>query len=185
MVMLRSLILIAAVSLGLAMPAPSRGAADTPLEAFFGKYEGASLRPLTESQSRDLKVTIRPVGDGGFAVDWQTTLFDDDDDARRKTQSLAFRPAGDAGAFYVATEDGLNVGLSPTETLFDGAPQAWARITGAVLTIHVLTVTEDGSWVMQTYDRALVKNGLALAFSRLRNGDAEKRLWGSLERIED
>ena len=61
--------------------------------------------------------------------------------------------------------------------------QISSRVLGKVMTINVLTISGDGDYVMQSYDRALTKEGMALAFTRVRNGHVEKRVWGSLERI--
>jgi hypothetical protein len=154
------------------------------LKPFFGAFEGVSLRPRSETRSRDLKVIIRPVGDSGFAVDWQTTLYKEDG-AEPKTQSLSFVPQGAGFPYYVATASGLNVGIAPTRSPFDGAPFSWANIINNVLTVNVLTIAVNGDWVMQTYERALTKEGLALSFTRVVNGDVAKRLWGTLERMPD
>ena len=47
------------------------------------------------------------------------------------------------------------------------------------------TISEDGDWVVQVYDRVLTKQGMALSFARVRNGYIEQRLWGTLERTVD
>ncbi len=156
----------------------------SPLKPFFGTYEGASLAPSAEAQPRDLKVLIQPSADGGFTVAWQTTLYEPDDGSRRKTQSLEFRPRTDNPDLYQADPFGLSVGMVPSKDPLDGAPFAWARVLGKVMTINVLTISDDGDYVMQTYDRALTPGGMALAFTKVRNGHVEKRLWGALERVD-
>jgi len=49
----------------------------------------------------------------------------------------------------------------------------------------VPTISEDGDWVVQVYDRVLTKQGMALSFARVRNGYVEQRLWGTIERTGD
>jgi hypothetical protein len=76
----------------------------------------------------------------------------------------------------------VTVGIVPSPDPLDGTPLAWARIDDRTLTINVLTISEDGDWVVQVYDRVLTKEGMALSFVRVRNGHVEQRLWGTLER---
>ncbi len=154
------------------------------LKPFFGTYEGASLAPSAEAQPRDLKVYIKAAADDGFSVAWQTTIYGDDD-PHRKTQSLEFRPSKNNPNVYQALPTGLSVGMVPSRDPLDGAPFAWARVLGKVLSVNVLTITKQGDYVIQTYDRALTPGGMTLSFARVRNGSVEKRLLGSLERIGD
>ncbi len=157
----------------------------SPLKPFFGIYEGSSLAPSAEVQPRDLKLWIKPASQDGFTVAWQTTLYEPDDKSRRKTQSLDFRPMKNRPGIYEAVASGLTVGMVPSKNPLEGAPFAWARVLGKVMSIHVLTIAKNGDYVIQTYDRALTKEGMALAFVKVRNGHVENRLWGALERVDD
>jgi len=154
------------------------------LKPFFGIYEGASLAPSREAQPRDLKVLIQPASDDGFTIAWQTTLYESFDETRRKTQSLQFRPRKDNPELYEVVATALSVGMAPTKDPLDGAPFAWARVLGNVMSVYVLTISKNGDFVIQTYDRALTPGGMALAFTRVRNGNMEKRLWGALDRVD-
>lgn len=153
------------------------------LKPFFGTFEGASLAPSAEAQPRDMKVLIKPAPDGGFTVAWQTTIYEDDE-TERKTQSLELRPRKDNPNIYQALPTGLSVGMVPTKDPLDGAPFAWARVLGKVLSVNVLTITKKGDYVVQTYNRALIPGGMALSFAKVRNGDVVKRVWGALERVD-
>jgi hypothetical protein len=181
---MRALGLSTVVLVGLAMwrltPA---WAEDASIRPFFGTYEGATLQSSEEVRSRELKVAITPAANDGFRVAWQTTIFKPVDDTRRKTQSLEFRRSPANPKLYAAQPSDVTVGMDPTRDPLDGAPYAWARIDGRTLTINVLTISEDGDWVVQVYDRVLTKEGMALSFVRVRNGHVEQRLWGTLERI--
>jgi hypothetical protein len=155
------------------------------LKPFFGIYEGSSLAPSAEAQPRDLKVWIKPTAEDGFTVAWQTTLYEPDDGSRLKTQSLDFRPMKNNPSIYEADASGLTVGMVPSKNPLEGAPFAWARVLGKVMSIQVLTIAKNGDYVIQSSDRALTKDGMALAFVKVRNGHVENRLWGALERVGD
>jgi hypothetical protein len=163
-------------------PAPA-SAEDAAIKPFLGSYEGTTLLSSEEVRSRELKVAITPAGDDGFTVEWQTTIFKLRAEARRKTQSLEFRRSRVNPKLYAAQSSDATAGMDPSHDPLDGAPYAWARIDGQRLTINVLSISEEGDWVVQVYDRILTKEGMALSFARVRNGHVEQRLWGTLERI--
>jgi len=160
-------------------------AEDVAIKPFLGTYEGTTLLSNEEIKSRELKVAITPAEDGGFRVEWQTTLYKPRDDVRRKTQSLEFRRSAENPKLYAAVPSDVTAGMDPSHDPLDGAPYAWARIDDRTLTINVLTISEDGDWVVQVYDRVLTKDGMALSFVRVRNAHVEQRLWGTLERTGD
>ena len=158
-------------------------AEDAAIKPFIGTYEGATLLSSEAVRSRELKVAITPAEDDSFRIAWQTTIFEPVDDTRRKTQSLEFRRSPMNPKLYAATPSDATAGMDPTRDPLDGAPYAWARVDGRTLTVNVLTISEEGDWVVQVYDRVLTKDGMALSFVRVRNGHVEQRLWGTLERI--
>jgi len=160
-------------------------AEDAAIKPFLGSYEGTTLLSNEEIKSRELRVAITPAEDGGFRVEWQTTLYKPRDDVRRKTQSLEFRHSVENPELYAAVPSDVTAGMDPSHDPLDGAPYAWARIDNRTLTINVLTISEDGDWVVQVYDRVLTKEGMALSFTRVRNAHVEQRLWGTLERTGD
>jgi hypothetical protein len=157
-------------------------AEDAAIKPFLGTYEGTTLLSTEQEGSRELKVAITPAENDGFRVAWQTTIFEPPAEVRRKTQSLEFHRAQANPEVYVAKPSVVTVGIVPSRDPLDGTPLAWARIDDRTLTINVLTISEDGDWVVQVYDRVLTKEGMALSFVRVRNGHVEQRLWGTLER---
>ncbi len=184
---LRVLLVVLAVG-GLAVGGVGGGIAradPSALKPFFGTFEGASLAPSAEAHPRDLKVWIKPSPGDGFTIAWQTTLYEPDHDARMKTQSLEFRPRADNPSLYEAVPSDVTAGMEPSDNPLDGAPFAWARVLGQVLTVHVLTIDKNGDYVIQSYDRALTKGGMALAFVKVRNGHVQRRLLGALDRVGD
>lgn len=179
---LKTLALVAAVIV--TGPAAAQSAADT-LQKFFGSYVGESLFPREEARTRQLSMSIRPAADDGFIIEWQTTFYKFRKEPRRKTQALEFRPSGPGDNTYLAIPSGLTTGMEPSRDPLSGAPFSWARILGRVLTVNVLFIDDTGDYVVQTYDRALTKEGMGLSFMRVRNGQVEQRLWATLERVGD
>jgi hypothetical protein len=172
------LVLVALLASGLA---PAR--AETPsIQPFVGSFEGTTLFNQGEQQDRDLRVIIRPFGEAGFSVRWRTIIHKTDEHKERgRTQVIYFKPSEVNPRIFAATQPEEAAGLADDDPL-DGNPFAWARIVGKTLTVNVLTISPAGDYVMQSYDRTLTERGLALEFARVRNGDVEKRILGTLER---
>ncbi len=156
--------------------------ADSPsLKPFFGTYVGASLMPSVEMLPRDLRVSIAPAKADGFVIEWQTTLFKFGESQRRKSQRLEFRPTKSDPSLYQAVPPDGTAGMELSE---NGEPFAWAYVQGKVMSIHTLTIIENGGYVLQSYERTLTRGGMKLSFVRVRNGTVDQRLSGELERID-
>ncbi len=159
--------------------------ADAPsIRPFFGSYEGSALLQSGEIKNRELRVIIRPFGEAGFTVRWRTLIFKSGKDPTGRTQVIYFEPSASNPKVYAATPPEEAAGIATDQPLA-GHPFGWARIVDKTLTVNVLTISEAGDYVIQTYNRTLIKTGMALAFVRVRNGDVEKRIWGELERVAD
>jgi hypothetical protein len=160
--------------------------AQTPsLQPFFGSYEGTALFDASESENRELTVIIRPFGEGGFSVRWRTIIFKPDEEPPRgRTQVIYFAPSEVFPDVFAATPPEDAAGLA-SDVPLEGRPFAWARIAGKTLTVNVLSISETGAYVVQTYDRTLTGGGLALRFSRIRNGEVEQTILGELDRTGD
>jgi len=165
--------------------AHAAGAGESPIAPFVGAYEGTTLATEGEVKSRDLSVVIRAFDRDGFEVRWRTLIFKPRDKVKGRSQVIYFRPhAGKPTGTYVATPPAVAAGIASDQPL-DGRPFAWAFIKNRTLSVHMLTVEDDGGYVMQSYDRTLTETGLALAFTRVHNGQIYKTVHGELERIED
>ncbi len=166
------------------------------LKPFFGTYAGTSLMPSAEMLPRDLRVSIKPAAADGFTIEWQSTLFKYREAQRRKSQFVEFRPTTNDPSLYQAvpregTGDGPGEAtgdatgeMGPSATPLDGGPLAWAYVQGKTMSIHVLTIVENGGYVLQSYDRTLTRDGMNLYFARVRNGTVEQRLRGEFTRID-
>jgi hypothetical protein len=172
-----SILLLLVVATGL-RPAWSDEAAIRP---FFGTYEGRTLMPMGEARNRDLRVAIRPLGAFGFTVEWLTTLHKSGNPPESKMQAIDFEPTRRPNVYAVARVNGVTGGAG--EEPADGEPYAWARLAGDTLTVNLLTITDNGDYVIQTYDRSLTPDGMKLTFMRVRNGRIERQIKAALKRV--
>lgn len=148
-------------------------AADLPLDAFYGRYQGSGIAENRDSlyfgvTVRDLDVVIGPEG-SGFFVEWTSVIRSGGDpanpDVKRRVQRMAFVPAP-GGRMYFATG-----AQDPTGDGF-----VWARIGDQTLTVNVMLVRKDGSYAIQTYDRTLSGTGMGLKFVNVTNGEPTREV---------
>jgi len=164
-----------AVALALA---PSAGARDLSIKAFYGTYSGSGIANSKDSlyfgiTMRDIDVTIRPQG-RGFRVHWTTVLRQggtpNNPKVRRKTSAIDFLPTSNPHRFMsVARTDPLSRnGL------------AWARLKDRTLTVYVLVIRDNGKYTLQSYARTISGSGMDLKFTRIKDGDATRSVTGKL-----
>ncbi|MBT3171225.1 MAG: hypothetical protein HN333_07325 [Rhodospirillaceae bacterium] len=148
------------------------------IEAFYGNFRGAGIARSDASDYfgltlRDFDVTVKPEG-AGISISWTTVLRQggdpDNPDVRRKSNSLSLVPS-DMPGVYRAVNSG---------DALAGQPVAWAYVHGYTLTMHSLVVLDDGSYVMQTYNRTLSDMGMQLEFISVQNGETVRRVEGRL-----
>lgn len=148
-------------------------AADLPIDAFYGRYQGSGIAENRDSlyfgvTVRDLDVSIGPEGTG-FFVEWTSVIRSGGDPAnpkiKRRTQRMVFQPAPNGNMYFA---EGAQ---SPT-----GAGYVWARIADQTLSVNVMLVREDGSYAIQTYNRTLSGTGMALKFVNVANGEPTREV---------
>ena len=153
------MVLVAA--LGLASTARADQAANP--EAFFGRYQGTGITHdpnaiLFGFDNRDLDVEIGPA-EGGFFVAWTTVMQTrGDKGAKRKSTRITFEPSGRPGIYRERA-------ATPTADGF-----SWASIADRTLTVRLVTILDDGSYEVQSYERSLNEDGLFLFFRSDRDG---------------
>jgi len=155
---IKSIWMIALVAaLGLAGIARAADQAPGP-EVFYGRYQGTGLAhdPNTMAfgfDKRDFDVEIG-AAEGGFFVAWTTVMQSPASrETKRKTARIVFKPSGRPGIYIDAA--------APAQ-IADGL--SWASISGRALTVRLLTILDDGTYQVQTYQRSLNKDGLYLVF---------------------
>ena len=167
------------VAVGAFCAADLAQAEDAPPEAFFGKYEGSGItHNMTVRElgliDRDMDVEIGPKEDG-FYVAWTTVLHQrfGGGEPRRNSARVTFTPSGRPGIFLAEGASGrLAEGLS------------WASIRRNVLSVRILAIQEDGSYVIQTYHRSLTDRGLDLFFLSDDDGQAIRMVNARLDKVE-
>ena len=150
-------------------------------DIFVGDYEGKYISPDGDrKRNRDLNVKIREVKDG-LNISWVTTTLKKNTQKDKK-YSIDFLKTDRAHIYEAAQKKNLFGGRDPLDPI-KGEPYAWARIKGRTLTTFVLTITDDGGYEMQTFDRSLTEdNNLDVRFSRVRNGDLMRTINVTLKR---
>jgi hypothetical protein len=158
--------------------------ATSDFKRFFGEYEGeATVEIDGEPVRRDLGVVIREIK-GGFRVNWQTTTVRPDGRERTKSYTIDFSHTGRANVYSSAMKTNLFGGREPLDPM-KGDPYVWAHINDDTLTVHALIINEEGGYEMQTYDRTLVDEGLALRFTLIRDGQPGREINTVLRRTSD
>ena len=160
---------------------PSAYAAE--YDVFVGNYEGEYISPDgDQNRNRDLSVKIREVKEG-FNVSWVTTTFKKNE-TKEKKYSIDFIETDREHIYEAAQKKNVFGGRDPLDPL-KGKAYAWARIKGRTLTTFALTITDDGGYEMQTFDRVLTEdNNLNVRFSRVRDGEVLKTITVTLNRKE-
>lgn len=148
-------------------------------DVFVGDYEGRYISP-DGNRDRDLSVKIREVKKG-FNVSWVTTTINKSK-TKDKKYSIDFLETDREHIYEAAQKKNVFGGRDPLDPL-KGEAYAWARIKGRTLTTFAMTITDDGGYEMQTFDRSLTEdNNLDVVFSRVRNGEVLKSIQVTLQR---
>lgn len=156
-----------------ATPAPSR---NLDIKAFAGGFAGSGIADSEDATylgvtQRDLDVRITPTADGGFTIAWTTILRLGGDAApRRRATSMTFR-AGPRAGLFTAADNG-----DPMQ----GGMISWARISRNTLTLHQFSVRDSGQHDIQTYARTLSGSGMDLVYTRVVDGERQRRVRGKL-----
>src|SRR5258708_10256075 len=160
-------------------PPPSTAGRAVDIKAFFGRFAGGGFAEGDDAAyfgmtERDLDVQIAPAADGGFTLAWTTVLRQGGDpqapDVRRRTASMTFMPRPRAGLFQAAdNSDPLAGGMI-----------SWAHISRTTLTVHQFGLLADGRHDVQTYARTLSPTGMDLVYTRVVDGERQRRVKGKL-----
>jgi len=175
--MLFRLVLVLALALGSARAL----AADLPITAFAGKWQGSAVSESNISvnfalTSRDIGVELRPAADG-FTITWNTVQRQKGDPTNptEVLRSTTMR--------FVDQRPGVWRFADNADPLAAEQPFAWAHVSGKTLTISVLQIYQDGRHELQIYHRTLSDLGMSLEFTRVVEGQPVRRAGGRLVKI--
>ncbi|HUT49125.1 MAG TPA: hypothetical protein VM325_07275 [Alphaproteobacteria bacterium] len=161
-----------------AIPQIAQAEESETLKKFFGEYQGAGVasrkgRGRISLDRRDLDVSIKSYGEGGFTMTWTTVIAPEYARLRReRTSTVNFMPT-------TRTEVWRS---DPVTTLMSGKAVIWARIGGGALFVYVATVTEAGGIATSVYKRTLTKTGMKLEFGRTQDGRRVRTVQATLKR---
>jgi hypothetical protein len=154
-----------------------------PISDFYGSYVGQSISKNGAGLSaRDISVTIKPIKEG-FNLTWVTIVRRKEQPASRKSYSIDFTKTPREGIWGSAQRRDAFGGRRPVDPLREDVPFVWATLEGKTLMVNALLIMDDGGYELQTYQRTLIKEGLKLKFTRLRNGEQLKKITGVLSRL--
>ncbi len=168
-------------ALALLLGASSAHAENLPVEAFYGHFQGSGVAENSDSlyfgvTVRDLDVRVGAEGTGLF-VEWTSVIRGGGDpnnpDVRRRTQRMSFVPSGNPGVFNAI---GAQDPRSP-----EGL--GWTSINERTLTVHVMRITPQGGYVIQTYDRTLEGTGMQLKFVNVADGEPVRQVDARLVKV--
>jgi len=153
-----------------------------PISDFYGSYVGQSVSDNGAGLSaRDLSVTIKPTKEG-FNLTWVTVIHRKKQASSRKSYSVDFTKTPREGIWGSAVRRDAFGGRRPVDPLREDVPFVWATLKGATLMVNALLIIEGGGYELQTYQRTLVKEGMKLTFTRLRDGEKLKQITGMMSR---
>lgn len=168
-------LLTAALAAMLVTPAAAK---DLPITAFYGTFSGGGIAQNADSvyfsmTTRDFDVAIRP-DEGGVRINWTSVIRRGGDplkpDVRRRKTSKLLRPTSRRNVYHG----------SDSGNPLKGKELCWARVEGNTLTVYLMTVSQDGIYELQQYDRTLSGTGMTLLFRSWRDGDRLRSVSGKL-----
>ena len=133
-------------------------------------------------QKRDLRVKITP-HPNGFTVEWTSVTKMASGKLKRKTYAINFLPTRRENIFRSGERTDMFGHAVPLDPL-KGDPFVWARLHEDTLTVFALHVLEDGGYEMQTYARTRIPDGLALVYSRVRDGEVLRTVESTLSEVD-
>ena len=160
----------------------SASAADLGIAAFEGVWQGSGVSESAVSAnfqltSRDIDVTIRVDGGGGFNIVWNTVQRQKGDPnnprAKLKSTTMQFAPQ----------RPGVWRGGNNGDPLTAASPYAWAYIKDRGLKIITLRIYPDGRHETQIYNRTLSGTGMVLDFVRNVGGAQVRQATGQLIKV--
>jgi len=123
-------------------------------------------------------VKISPHPDG-FTVEWTSVTKMTNGKLKRKAYAINFLPTRRKNIFRSGERKDMFGNAVPLDPL-KGDPFVWARLYEDTLTVFALHVLEDGGYEMQTYARTRIPEGLALVYSRVRDGEVLRTVESTL-----
>ncbi len=157
-------------------------AADLGIAAFEGVWQGNAVSESAISAnfqltSRDIDVTVRADGQGGFNIVWNTVQRQkgDPNNPRSKLKSTTMQ--------FAQQRSGVWRGTSNADPLTANTPYAWAYLKERTLQIVTLQIYADGRHETQIYKRTLSGTGMVLDFIRTVNGEQVRQASGRLIKV--
>ena len=170
----------------LAQDAPAEAAApakvNQPISHFFGIFEGSTkvvqgAGAETEAAGRISRVETKADGQG-FVITWATLYIDEENPSALKIKdSTEIRLA--------ATDNPALFKQVKAPELWTGKPHYWARIDGDTLNVSAIVLDADGTYDITHYARTVQGNSQRVEFTRFKDGQLQREVSGTLERVSE
>lgn len=150
---------------------------------FFGEYVGEAVSGEgAKVEKRDIRAKIS-AANKGFSLNWIMNIHRTSGKEKRVEYTMTFQPTGRKNIYSAAMSFDAFGNAVPLDPL-KGDPYVWARIEGQVMNLYALTVTDDGGYEMQVYERKLVPGGMDLKYSRVLDGQVQRTITGKLKKVK-
>ncbi len=174
----------------LGLTVSSAGWAQNGIDRFFGSYVGSGVAEHegdTDTEQRDMDVTLESYKGGGFTLKWITVVRGAEGqrtgaDVRRREIEESFLPSEENPNLYILAPRGGLFRKAELPNPLEGEPMRWATIERDTLSVYSLGITDKGRSEMQIFHRTLTENGMDVSFVRLEDENIELRVVGELVR---
>ncbi|MEM6615363.1 MAG: hypothetical protein AAF619_02420 [Pseudomonadota bacterium] len=160
------------------------------LDRFIGTFVGVTEVFDGEGHKagdRDVDMIIEKAKNRGFTIKLvSVALVDGRRDlpgVRHRTYSATFEPS-DTDGMYLAANPFNPFEESTSSEMFEGKPLEWAQLTETALTVHTLTILEDGRYESQVFERAFEGDVMLTFYERKLDGDLKRRTEGRMVRSD-
>lgn len=156
------------------------------LEPFYGTYTGTSEPSVISGEiaERDLTVTIQPLENNGFKINWTTVIYKANGQKKKSAPSINFLPSSRPGLFASAMKTDVFGHTVPYDPISEeGNPYVWAGLDDTTLTVSALYIIDGGSYEMHVYKRSLNGSGLSLKFERIKDGKSVTQISAQLDPV--
>lgn len=169
----------------------AQASVDTKLQDFFGTYVGHAKEVSKNTEkifpNRDVELIVNPFRRGrGFEIKWVTVIYKNkrtDPSVKRRANQAKFVPSC-IPSLYEPFYKKNPFKITRKVDLLLGDQLSWARLLGKHLTIYTLQITNDGEYVLKSYDRELTENGSNIIFTSFIDGIKSREVIGELTKVK-
>lgn len=161
------------------------------LKDFYGVFVGQAKEvPKVKTYippTRDIDLVIKPFRRGkGFSIKWVTVIYQNNrtDKSVKRREAQAWFVPSDIPTLFQPYYKKNPFKINKNPDLLKGDQLQWARLISDHLTIYTLQITEDGEYILKSYDRELTENGSIITFISYVDGVKDRVVKGTMTRVK-